>query len=268
MLFDLRGRHRRRIVRVVYGGLAVLFGSGLVLFGVGGFGGTGILTSLTGEESSGHSSFSGQITAARKLTKKEPSNPKGWEDLAKNLLHEASGEAYVSSTTGAATSKGKELYKQASEAWTSYLALNPPKPSLELSKLMARIYGEGGLEEYSKAVEAVQIAVAAEPTSAARYGELAEYAYKAHNARQGDLASEKAVALSPASERTRVKNALAEVKANPSGERTFTTTTNGKTYTGKLNSKGEIKATEDHTAPSSSKSTSTASKTTTSTTTK
>ncbi|HYB23290.1 MAG TPA: hypothetical protein VED41_05800, partial [Solirubrobacteraceae bacterium] len=158
MLFDLRGRGRRGAVRVVYAALAVLFGSGLVLFGVGGFGGTGILSSLTGNESSGHTSFSGQIEAARKLTKKEPSNPQAWESLAKNLLHEASGEAYVSPTTGAVTSKGRELYKQAAAAWASYMALNPPKPDLELAKLMARVYGEGGLEEYAKAAEVMQIA--------------------------------------------------------------------------------------------------------------
>jgi len=90
----------------------------------------------------------------------------------------------------------------------------------------------------------MQIAVAAEPTVAALYADLAEYAYKAHNTREGDLASEKAVALTPASERTRVKNVLAEVKANPSGEKIYTTTTNGKTYAGKLNSKGELQAHE------------------------
>jgi len=39
MLFDLRGRGRRRTVQVIYGGLALLMGSGLVLFGVGSFGG-------------------------------------------------------------------------------------------------------------------------------------------------------------------------------------------------------------------------------------
>ena len=60
----------------------------------------------------------------------------------------------------------------------------------------------------------------------------------------------KAVSLAPAAERTRVKAELAEVKANPSGEKTYTTTTNGKTYVGKLNSKGELKATEQVTTPS------------------
>jgi len=259
MLFDLRGRHRRRFVRVIYGGLALLFGSGLVLFGVGGFGGTGILTSLTGNEGSNHASFSAQIEKYRKLTRTQPSNASAWEQLAKNLLHEASGEAYVT-TTGQVTSKGKELFSQASQAWASYLALNPSKPNPELALLMATVYSETGLNEPAKAVEVLQIAVADRPTDAALYAQLAEYAYKAHNTRVGDLASAKAVALAPASERVRVKNDLAEVKANPSGEKTYTTTTNGKTYVGKLNSKGELKGTEVKTTTSTGTSTGTKSK--------
>lgn len=259
MLFDLRGRHRRRFVRVIYGGLAVLFGSGLVLFGVGGFGGTGILTSLTGNEGSSHASFSAQIEKYRKLTQREPNNAGAWEALAKNLLHEASGEAYVSSA-GVVTSKGKEFFSQASQAWASYIALNPSKPNPELALLMATVYGETGLNEPAKAVEVLQIAIASRPTDAALYAQLAEYAYKAHNTRVGDLASEKAVALAPAAERTRVKNALAEVKANPSGEKTETVTTNGKTYVGKLNSKHELEGTEVKTAPTSSGSSSTTKK--------
>jgi len=254
MLFDLRGRGRRRAVRVIYAGLAVLFGSGLVLFGVGGFGGTGILSSLTGNESSNHASFSGQIDKYRKLTKKEPSNPQAWEGLTKNLLHEAGGEAYVSASTGAVTSKGKAIYREIAQAWASYISLNPPKPNLELTKLMPRIYGEGGLEEPAKAVEVLQLAVAAEPKSASLYGELAQYAYKARNKREGDLASEKAVALSPASEQARVKKYLAELREhpNPASEKIYTTTTNGKTYTGHLNAKGELAANEVKTTPSTS----------------
>ena len=53
--------------------------------------------------------------------------------------------------------------------------------------------------------------------------------------RLGDLASAKAIALAPAEDRARLKTALAEVKANPSGEKNATTTVNGKTYEGKLN---------------------------------
>ena len=44
MLFDLRGKGRRRAVRVIYIGLALLMGVGLVGFGIGGgFGGGGLL---------------------------------------------------------------------------------------------------------------------------------------------------------------------------------------------------------------------------------
>ena len=54
MLFDLRGRGRRRTVRILYIGLAVLIGLGLVGFGVGtGFGGGGIFSAATGIEADG-----------------------------------------------------------------------------------------------------------------------------------------------------------------------------------------------------------------------
>ncbi|HLM86121.1 MAG TPA: hypothetical protein VK272_08040 [Solirubrobacteraceae bacterium] len=270
MLFDLRGRHRRRAVRVIYAGLAVLFGSGLVLFGVGGgIGGGGILSSLSKEGGGGGGTgYSSQIKKYRKLTEQQPSNASAWENLAKDLYHEAGNEPYTVANTGEVTAKGKALFKQVSAAWQGYIALNPPKPNSELAQLMVNVYGEQGLNEPAKAVEVLQISVAYRPTDAALYAALAEYAYKAHNTRVGDLASEKAVSLAPAEQRTRLKNELAEVKANPSREKTYTTTTNGKTYTGKLNSKHELQAQEVKTAstPASKSSSTTTSSSTTSST--
>ncbi len=71
MLFDLRGRGRRRTVQVIYLGLALLIGAGLVFFGVGaGVGGGGLLNSLTGNESSGSTSFSAQIKQVQKAHRK------------------------------------------------------------------------------------------------------------------------------------------------------------------------------------------------------
>jgi hypothetical protein len=248
MLFDTRGRHRRRVVRVIYIGLALIFLLGFVGLGVGGgFGSGGIFSAFTKEEGGGSSGYSSQISKYRKLTQKQPSNVSAWENLAKNLVHEAGQEKFQTST-GTPTSQGKTLFHEAAQAWSSYIALNPPKPNAELAQLMESVYGETGLNEPAKEVEILQIAVAARPTDAALYATLAEYAYKAHNVRVGDLASEKAVELSPAADRARVKGELAEVKANPSGEKTYTTTTNGKTYVGKLNSKGELKATEGKTS--------------------
>jgi hypothetical protein len=230
MLFDLRGRGRRRTVRVIYIGLAVLIGIGLVGFGIGGgFGSSGILNAANQNEGANGASFAAQIKKYEKLTRQQPTNVAAWEGLTKNLLHEGSNEAYIT-RNGELTEKGKELYRRAASAWSSYYALNPPHVNPELAQLMVRVYGVGGLEEPAKAVQVLQLVVSSRPHSAALYAQLSEYAYKAKNTQIGDLAAAKAVALAPAADRVRIKNELAEVKRNPSGERTFTTTTNGKTY--------------------------------------
>ncbi len=245
MLFDLRGRHRRRLVRVIYIGLAALIGVGLVGFGVGGgLGGGGIFSAASGGSGSGSTSFSSQIKKYRKETVAQPTNLSGWENLTKALLHEGGGEAYVNQNTGAVTKKGKELFKEASDAWSSYLALNPAKPNSELAQLIVRIYGEEGLNEPAKAVEALQIVVAARPGSAAFYAQLAEYAYKAKNERVGDLASGKAVSLAPAAERARIKTELEEVKKHPTGEQSFETTSGGKTFEVKKAPNGQYTGTQ------------------------
>jgi hypothetical protein len=246
MLFDLRGRGRRRTVRVIYTGLALLMGGGLVLFGVGSFGGTGILNNV-GNETSGSTSFAGQIKKYQLLTKRQPTNQDAWQKLTEAQLHEAGGEAYVTSA-GAVTAKGKELFAQAGQSWNSYLALNPPKPSYKLAQLMLPVFGAEGLNKPAEEVQILQIIVAARPTNAADFAHLAEYAYLAHNTRLGDLAAKKAVDLSPANERPRVQSELAALKKGPAGE-TLTGTTNGKTYTVKGGARGTYTGTVPIKAP-------------------
>lgn len=219
MLFDLRGRGRRRTVRVIYGGLALLIGAGLVFFGVGaGVGGGGLLNSLTGNEGAGSASFSAQIAKYKKLAGKQPNNVYAWEQLTLAQLHEAGGEAYF--VNQALTSKGKELFAQTAQSWSSYIALKPPKPNTQLALQMERVFGEEGLNEPAEAVKVLQIVIPAKSESppqyqASLYAALAEYAYKAHNTRIGDLASAKAVALSPSAQRAQLKTQLAAIKAHP-----------------------------------------------------
>jgi len=211
MLFDLRGRHRRRLVRVIYIGLALLIGVGLVGFGIGGgFGGGGLLSAATSNEGSGSASYAKQIAKYRALTRKNPQDASAWENLTRQLLHEAGGEAYV--TSAGLTSKGHTLFGEVANAWNSYVRVEPKKPNLELTKTMLRIYSEEGLNEPSQEAGLLQILVAAEPTNASYYGALAEYSYKAHSTRLGDLAAAKAVALAPPAQQKRVKTELAEVK--------------------------------------------------------
>src|SRR5437588_1442194 len=107
MLFDLRGRGRRRTVQVIYIGLAVIFLLGFVGLGVGGgFGSSGIFSAFTGKEGSGGASFSAEVAKYKKLTQQQPANAAAWEALVNAQLHEAGGEAYTS-RTGGVTSKGK-----------------------------------------------------------------------------------------------------------------------------------------------------------------
>jgi hypothetical protein len=226
MLFDLRGRGRRRTVQVIYVGLALLFGGGFVLLGVGvGGGGGGLLNAFTGESGAPKASFAGQVKKYQKLVVAQPKDLSAWEGLINAQLHEAGGETSISN--GKLTSKGKELFSDVAQSWMSYLALNPPKPNPKLAKEMVRVFDEEGLNQPAAAVQVLQIVVAAEPQSAALFGALAEYAYKANNDRQGDLAAAKAVSLAPASERVRLKKQLAEVKKSAAAAATTTTTSTG-----------------------------------------
>ncbi|HUA11428.1 MAG TPA: hypothetical protein VMA83_05435 [Solirubrobacteraceae bacterium] len=215
MLFDLRGAGRRRTVRIVYVGLAILIGGGLVFLGVGGgVGGAGLLTAATENKNSGNKTFEAEVKKYREQTKKEPTNAAAWERYTKALLHEASGEAFhtTNGQTSALTSRGTEVYSEAGAAWERYVALEPHHPNPELAELMVRIYDEEGLSKPAKVVEALQLVIASRPESAALYGQLAEYAYKAGNAHTGDLAARKAVELTPAASRESVRRTLETAK--------------------------------------------------------
>lgn len=269
MLFDLRGRGRRRTVQVIYLGLALIFLLGFVGFGVGvGGGGGGLINALTENNGGGSASFASKVAKAQKAVKHEPSNPKAWGNLIEAQLHQASEEKYSNATTGEYTGKGKELLTQVSHSWDTYLTLEPHHPSPILAQRMLSVYGEGGLNQPAAEVAALQIVIPTKPTSAALYAELAEAAYKAHNVSQGDLASAKAVSLAPAAERKRVKAALESIKQNPSANASsssgatvpsggsYTTTIGGKKTVLKSNGHGgltEVPASTTATSSSSTK---------------
>jgi len=217
MLFDLRGRRRRRTVRVIYMGLALIFGAGFIGLGIGvGAGGGGLLNAFTENEGSSGTTYAKEIKKYRKLVEQQPHNASAWEHLLNTQLHEAGNEAYVT-RSGQLTSKGKELFRQAAQSWNSYLAVASGKPNPELAQRMVIVFAKEGLNEPAAEVQVLQIVVAARPTSASYYAQLAEYAYVAHNSRVGDLASAKAVSLAPAADQQRLKNELAALKKHPNG---------------------------------------------------
>ena len=244
MLFDLRGRGRRRTVRVIYVGLVLLFLVGFLALGIGaggGGGGSPLEALFGGKEGANSSSYGKQISAAEAQVHKNPANPAGWAALADARVHEANGSEFYDEATHQFTSKGKELLTKASGAWTRYITLNPSKPNVKVAQDMLRVYGLEGLNQPAAAVQVMQLVIAAKPPSAALYGNLAVYAYQAKNPRLGDLASKKSISLTPAAQRSQVAAQLAQVKHNPTGnpsKETFTGTTNGKVYTVKIGEKG------------------------------
>ena len=216
MLFDLQSRNRRTAVKIIYLGLAILMGGGLVLFGIGtGTGGGGLLDVFTG----GGSSTSAQISSAEKRANHEvrlhPQDPRAWADLARARLQTAGlGDNYdqtANQGTGAFTAKGRAKLRTAGSAWQRYLTLEP-NPDPKLAQVMTRVYDENGLNDPAQTANAWEIVTGKQPT-AAYFGFLAQYAYMAGQERKGDLAAARAVQLAVPAQRRLLRTQLAAIKS-------------------------------------------------------
>jgi hypothetical protein len=216
MLFDLRSAGRRRTVKAVYLGLALLMFVGFVGFSIGSSGlSGGIVDAITGNGSSGGGDnaavtrLQGQVNAADRRTRTTPTEPGAWVALATARLHLANVGDNIVPATGAYTPAGNRQLAAAGAAWTKYLALKPAKPDENLARQMTQAYYS--LSDLSDAVLAQQVVAQVDPTQQT-FTNLAELAYQASNTRIGDLASGKAVELAPKAQQKSVKTQLASVK--------------------------------------------------------
>jgi hypothetical protein len=225
MLFDLRGRGRRRTIQVIYLGLAVLMGGGLVLFGVGTGGGNGGLLNAF-NPSSGNSvakAFVSQETkSAEKLVKLEPNSAKAWASLAHAHFDDAGQNS--NPTTQTYTAAGRADLAAAGQAWQHYLKL-AKKPDPTLAQLVAQGYQSIG--DFKQSAVAWQIVAAASPKVANDWAYLAAAAYGAKELDLGNLAAAKALALTPKAGRATLASELKQAKAAA----TPTTTTAAPTTT-------------------------------------
>lgn len=266
MLFDLRGRGRRRTVKVVYIGLVLLFLVGFLALGIGAGGGGGgnPLEAIFGnKEGSNGSTYGKQVSSAEARTRKHPAEAAAWAALADARVHEASQSEFYNESTQQFTSQGKELLTKASSAWNQYTALNPSKPNVTVAQEMLRVYGQEGLNQPTSAVQVLQLVIAAKPPNAALYGDLAMYAYQAKNTSLGELAAQKTISLTPAAKRKEIEARLEQIKKNPTGNpsnETYTGTTNGKVYTVKVGEKGAGTILKTSPAPTTTAKTSTTKK--------
>lgn len=221
MLFDLRGRGRRRTVQAIYLSLALLMGGGLVLFGIGSDTGGGGLVDAFSDGAGGGSateSLDKEIQAQLAATRADPKDPDAWAKLAIARFRRAGIEGVQQD--GTYTDDGKRRLRLAANAWERHLSLDPEQPDVRAANLMVQAYGVQGLNELDEAVRAKQIVTdAQDPPSSNLYAQLAVLAYQAGDERTGDLAGSRAVDLAPKEDRKELRTQLDVLKQQAASDR-------------------------------------------------
>jgi hypothetical protein len=211
MLFDLRGRGRRRMVQVIYVTLALLMGGGLVLFGIGGNTSGGLVDAINGSSgstSSGDAVFKKRLKVYEQRARANPNDAANWSNLAKLHFQQAGTGADYNATVQAYTAKGLAELRQASSAWQRHLAVAGAKPDPNTASLMVQAYGQAGLKQYPDAVKALEVFIGARTATPQLYAQLAILAAGAKQDRKSQLSEQKAVALTPKKDR---KNFQAQI---------------------------------------------------------
>ena len=215
MLFDLRGRGRRRTVQAIYLTLAVLMGGGLVLFGIGGSVSGGLfdalgLTGGGGPSTSAQEQLEKQERAALRRTRANPKDPVAWATLTRLRYQQAGQGDNYDQNTGQFTASGRRELLGASRAWERHLKLaKQPDPNVAI--LMMQAYAPLGLNQPQEGVGAAEVVVEARPSSQTYY-QLSLFAYQAGQKRKSDLAAEKAVSLAPKDQRSAVASQIQEAR--------------------------------------------------------
>ena len=218
MLFDLRGKGRRRTIKVIYVTLAFLMGGGLVLFGIGGEVSGGLVDAITGSPSSdtGEGRYKKQAADALARTKRNPQDARAWADLTRARIQVASSGDRYDPNTGEFTDEGKARLRLAVTSWERYLELDDPDADARssLASRMVRVFV--ALNDLTKAARAQEI-IAEERKSVGAYSQLAILSYQAGQTRKGDLAAKKALELAPEDEREALKGQLETAKSQSVG---------------------------------------------------
>jgi hypothetical protein len=236
MLFDLRGRGRRRVVQVIYLGLAILMGGGLVLFGVGGATSGGLLDAF--KSSSGSTSvdkvFQQRVDSAERGVRVRPADPKAWAQLTKVRYQQAGTGDGFDQNQGVFTDKGKVELQGVEDAWTKYLTLTD-KPDDTVARIMVQAFSTAGLNEPDKAVNAMEVVLDSTPAASEtgqEYVQLAALAYEAGQTRKAELASKKAISLTPKDDREQIQAQLDSLKQQAAAAAASSTTPSTTSPTG------------------------------------
>jgi hypothetical protein len=217
MLFDLRSGARRRTVKVVYLGLALLMFVGFVGFSIGSSGlSGGIVDAITGNGTTGGGDTAAvdrlttQVRSADAKAKAAPSDPSAWAALAQARVRLANVGENLDTNTGTYTAEGRRQVTAAGAAWDKYVALKPATPDERLARQMAQAFVSVGSAD--KAVGAQEVLTEVDPTQQT-FQNLALLAFQAGQTRKGDLAAAKAISLAPKDQQKDLKTSLDQAKS-------------------------------------------------------
>ena len=218
MLFDLRGRGRRRAVQAIYLSLAILMGGGLVLFGIGGATQRRPARRVQGQrqhpERERHLPEAHRRGRARRQGPSERSG--GLGPAHARPLPAGRHRRRLRQQPDVFTDKGKEELLGAESAWNKYLTLTD-KPDDTVASLMVQAFSQVGLNKPDKAVEAKEIILERRQTGPL-YVQLAALAYQAGQTRKAQLASKKALALTPKDSKEQIKAQLESARIAASAQ--------------------------------------------------
>ena len=221
MLFDLRGRGRRRTVQVIYVTLALLMGGGLVLFGIGGDVQGGLFDAFSQNSGSENDAIDKQVERAEKRVQANRADPAAWAALATARYQQAGvSDGFNKDATDPAqqfTGDARTRLEAAGAAWERHLRLAGDKADAATAAIMANAFVS--LDQPDKAVRAQEIVLEANPNPGlGDYSRLAILAYQAGQTRKGDLASQKAVEVAPKDQKDTLKAQLEQQKTQAASQ--------------------------------------------------
>jgi hypothetical protein len=215
VLFDLQTPRRRRVVRVVFGGLALVFAVSFVFLGVGtGGGGFSFSDLFGGGGGSTSTAFDSDISAAQKQLQANPNDTAALASLVQ--LHYSAANA-TTGTNGVPSSDGEQHLREAADSWNKYVKLSKgnlaTSPSLyalntfdqlgnldfqkartDTSTADALTDINAAVDDWKTAGQAQQALINAQPNKAVAnsYGRLASYLFLAGETQAGNQAVAKA----------------------------------------------------------------------------
>ena len=191
MLFDLRGKGRRRTVQVIYLSLAILMGGGLVLFGIGGATSGGLFDAFSSDSGTQNvsSTYEKQV---KTYTEQGQGQPEGRSRPGPALTRAQVQQAGVTGyedTTGTYTADGLKQLQAGRE-----LLGDVPRPRPEEARRQPRVaHGQHVRRQRAErprpsAAQALALVIDERGGSSALYTQLAVLYYTAGNVRKSVLA--------------------------------------------------------------------------------